>query len=254
MYLSVSQRQKVEDYLRLHCIQQIIDDVLNEVIDTLPKNPYTSIARLVETKSRPEFTDVSVYSLLTGAAGSAVEVAVHTNLGRFSGRAIVQGPAVFDNADKWIDAARALLLEMDPSDSAAIDISLLALKTTEAEVPILRALSIACCRASARQRGISLYKYISDLAGGCEMSIPMPIVTVLSMAAEQRDGGASVHVQVIPTQTLSIADALEAARTAAAVVKKKLTRISSESLRDNCAGIVDIKFVYLSLLIEYTIT
>jgi hypothetical protein len=48
MELEATQRSKVERYLRQHCLEEMLDEVLNQVVETMPESPCVEIARLGE--------------------------------------------------------------------------------------------------------------------------------------------------------------------------------------------------------------
>jgi phosphoribosylformylglycinamidine (FGAM) synthase PurS component len=56
----VSERKLVEDYLHLYCIEELIDEALNEICEKRPANPYVELARLIEAKTLPEIIDVKL--------------------------------------------------------------------------------------------------------------------------------------------------------------------------------------------------
>jgi len=55
-----SERKLVEDYLKLYCIEELIDEALNEICERRPTNPYVDLARLIEAKTLPEIIDVKI--------------------------------------------------------------------------------------------------------------------------------------------------------------------------------------------------
>lgn len=56
----VSERKKVEDYMKLYCLEELIDETLNTLLETRPVNPYVDLAKLIEAKTLPEIIDVKI--------------------------------------------------------------------------------------------------------------------------------------------------------------------------------------------------
>ena len=53
-------RGKIEKYLEQYCIEALLDEVLNELVDIQPMNPYEEMARYIASKSKPEIMDVQL--------------------------------------------------------------------------------------------------------------------------------------------------------------------------------------------------
>lgn len=80
----MSERQKIEEYLKTHCIQECLDEVINDLIESRPFNPYVAITKMMETKTLAEITDVNLCSIIVGGGNSGVLITVQTNIGSFS--------------------------------------------------------------------------------------------------------------------------------------------------------------------------
>jgi hypothetical protein len=65
--ISTSERRDIEDYLNLYCIEACMDEVLNEIVEKRPVNPYmvsTSLRMCVWRKS------IELYYFIAGDCGS----------------------------------------------------------------------------------------------------------------------------------------------------------------------------------------
>jgi hypothetical protein len=78
-------RQVVEEYLKLYCIEEILDETINDIVERRPTNPYVEIAKLIEAKTMPEIIEVLIRPVLAASGVCGVEATVNTNLGTFSG-------------------------------------------------------------------------------------------------------------------------------------------------------------------------
>jgi hypothetical protein len=79
-----SERQIIEDYLKTHCIQECLDEVINDLIASRPLNPYVAITKMMETKTLAEIVDVNLCSTIVGGGNSGVLATVFTNIGSFT--------------------------------------------------------------------------------------------------------------------------------------------------------------------------
>jgi len=108
---------------------------------------------------------------------------------------------------------KAALLGMDVFDQQGIDDRMIEIDGTANLKRLgangILATSLAVARAAAAKRGQPLYRYISLLAGGKAMSLPMPMTNILSGGAH---AGRSMDLQdflTIPVGAASYSDALE---------------------------------------------
>lgn len=185
------ERYEVEEYLKLHCIQECLDEVINDLVDRRPLNPYVAITKLMETKTLSEISDVQICSAITGRGGCGVLATVLTNIGSFS--ATVAYPYDSVDCDSMSDYSavqenlRDSLNQLDPRKISNIDKVLEGLDDLDECVAM--AVSMACCRAGARHSGQPLYRFVNDALDGIDkntgcnaMRIPLPVVAILSRA------------------------------------------------------------------------
>ena len=182
----VSERQLIEEYLKLYCIEDIVDEAINIIVELRPKNPYVEMARIIESKSMPEIIDVKLCSVVVANGAAGVEATVTTNLGDFKGCVSF---GLESNHTEGVDMLRDLtiiqervgdrLKKLDPREMSTIDDALL--KVANDEPSVMLALSMACCRAGARHKSVPLYQYISELASS-DLCLPMPVPTILTRA------------------------------------------------------------------------
>eukprot|EP01036_Dinobryon_divergens_P035564 gene35564-46123_t len=177
-----SERQQIEEYLKLHCIEEMLDETINSVIEQRPINPFLEISKIIEATSIPEILNVSITAVLMPGCCCGLEVAVHSNLGESKGFAAYPSPRAGEShtflKDFTLMEADILkaLKAVDPKDIIKVEECIC--KVVKEDNTVLLALSMACCRAAARFRGVSLYTYISELTE-TEMCIPMPTPTVI---------------------------------------------------------------------------
>lgn len=150
-----SERQVIEDYLTSFCIEECLDEAINEVVEKRPANPYACIARSMETKTFAEIIDVTLHSIIVGCGQGGCKAVVATNISSFS--AMVSYPEAKKDTgilrDFTIQEEKVLekLKSLDPRNFMGVEKAI-------GEIPgldntITLALSMACARAGARHKG-----------------------------------------------------------------------------------------------------
>jgi L-alanine-DL-glutamate epimerase-like enolase superfamily enzyme len=212
----MSERQKVEEYLRLYAIEECLDETMNELVEKRPTNPYIAISRMMEIKSLPEIMDVIISPAIVGRGLAGVEVVIMTNIGAFTGTGAFRydlpeiGPLEFFPDYATIqDTLRSTLSKIDPRNAVDVDKALEAMTNLNSTVTM--AVSVACCRAAARHSGLTLYRYLAGRLGEDTLRIPLPVVSILSRCGSTESPLlVSQDISVLPTAMSSIASALEA--------------------------------------------
>ena len=199
----LSERQKVEDYLKFHCIQECLDEVINDLVESRPSNPYVAITKMMETKTSAEITDIQINSTITGRGSSGIKAIVNTNIGSFHATAAYPYSSDATNGltrDYSVveDTLKDALCGLDPRNLHDIDIKLDRISKLDKTISI--AVSMASCRAGARHRGLPLYRYLNSLGGFKDednrnkiggskseldlaaLRIPLPVVAMISRA------------------------------------------------------------------------
>lgn len=218
-----TERQRVEEYLKVHCIQECLDEVINDLIESRPSNPYIAITKMMETKTLGEITDIQINSTITGRGSSGIKATVHTNIGSFS--AIAAYPYSSDapyglTRDFTVieDILKDALCSLDPRNMSDIDGKLDMISTLGSTISI--AVSMACCRAGARHKGLPLYRYLNSVGqrdkncdsklGGLEsqlglaaLRIPLPVVAMISRSKIE-EGKFTLRSRSVSLVTISL--------------------------------------------------
>lgn len=226
-----SEKQIVEEYLKNFALEECLDEIINDVIERRPDNPYMAIARSMESKTLPEIIEVYIYSTVVANGCGGIEAKIVTNLDQFIGTAGIPynqplATDILQDYSAMQTHARDALKSLDPRNLDGVDV---ALETLLNDGGLNRtaclAISIACCRAGARHKGMPLYLYLADSMGGNKgtISLPMPVMSVLSRAAP--GPGDTIYTQeltAIPTTCTSLENAMEAGLHICDFIKKKL--------------------------------
>jgi len=127
----------------------------------------------------------------------------------YAGRGVLQAVGHVDG-----EIARALS-GCDAADQAMIDARMRELDGSDNLARLganaVLATSLAVCRAAARARRMPLYRYIASLTGNDDLSLPMPMVNILSGGAH---AGRSMDLQdflIVPVGADTYATALQMA-------------------------------------------
>ena len=216
------ERILVEQYLKSFCIEEIMDEVLNQVVMERPKNPYLAIGALMEAKSMPEIMDISLSSVVVGGLRCGVQANVLTNIGSFAGTASYSTPStqVFRNYSTIIDKLKNILLNLDPTNVSAFDEQVA--KISDIDQAESLALSIACCRAAARHKVVQPYDIVCSMMGHTEelMSIPVPVVPVVSRTIAAGSNLTTQDITITALNVSSFESAMEYMMTIAVSLSK----------------------------------
>lgn len=227
------ERENIEEYLKMFCIEELLDETLNVVIEQRPLNPCLEIAKYIQSKAMPEVVSVGISTVLVGGSSYGVDVAVTTNMGIFRGSSAYPSSVGGDSSVFIRDFANleaeitSAVKKLDPKDMSRVDDVLSGI--IKDDPALLLALSIAFCRTAAAFKSLSLHKYISERAEA-DMSIPLPTPTALVRLASSGGVPLGQQLYLIPTDStdlqLTIGLLMEASQSIAAVLKESVTPLS----------------------------
>jgi enolase len=235
---AANERKKIEDYLKLYCMEECLDEIVNGIIVDMPSNPYMAIAAAMEAKTMCEIIDISLSPIVVGQNIFGVQATVVTNIGPFTGVACYSTfaeenqPDEIRNYDALKSSIQDIILELDPTNISKIDQLMAAVPMIEMAESM--AISIACCRAAARHKAIKPYQFISGLMEidwKKRLQIPLPIVSILSRVSE--DQSFTQNITLVATDRVqSFATALRMTMTASRAIAahenmKKPSMVSS---------------------------
>jgi len=207
----INEKREVEDYLKLYAIEECLDEIMNEIVMERPTNPYVAISLLFEAKTLPEIIDIQFRSVIIGG-DYGVQANLITNISTFSGTATYfpsdpELPLPRDIKDYRMlrEKIRDAVLEIDPTNLTKFDEAIAELAGIDPAESL--ALSIACCRAGARHKGMKLYQYIASVTGlkDIDLRIPVPIPSVLSRPVEGKDTTQDLLLFPIHTSSFELA-------------------------------------------------
>lgn len=215
-----SERKVVEDYLNFFCIEECLDEALNNIAIARPKNPYLAIASFMETKTNHEILDVSLSAYVCNMR-CGVKALITTNLGSFTAFSANElNVTLFKDFSTLEEKLKSILVGRDPTNLNMIDEQLTTITDLDRAESFV--ISAACCRASARHKGLQPYEVIAAASGLNldEITIPIPVVPIISRMIF---GGLKALTQDITLSTLhaiSFENAMELLMTTSSNVAK----------------------------------
>lgn len=111
------------------------------------------------------------------------------------------------------------LKSLDPTDLGKIDDTLLGLADIDPAVII--AVSIAAARAGCRHKGMSLYKFLSEVAG-TEPQMPVPVPSIVCRTVGEHKNMQTQHVQLYAVRATSLSTALASLMKTADIINKEI--------------------------------
>ena len=239
--MQMTERQKVEEYLKFYCINEVLDEVINELVETRPLNPFVAMCGMMERHTMPEIVDVIVNPTFVGRGHTGVIATVITNIGQFTGTSAYPYASMADPAgeggaydvtrdfSRAQDSLRNALCKLDPRNLSEVDKLIDGMPEIDNTVAI--AVSMACCRAGAKHKGLPLYRYLNTIGvkdteqaqnmARLHMRIPLPVVTLLSRTkAEEGSSALTQDVTAYPTTSATVEGALGVAQNAYRAVLK----------------------------------
>ena len=104
------------------------------------------------------------------------------------------------------------LLGKDPTDQKAIDDLMIELDGTKNKGKLganaILAVSMAVSKAGAAEKGVPLYKHISDLAGNAKLVLPVPAFNVINGGSHAGNKLAMQEFMILPVGAESFAEAM----------------------------------------------
>lgn len=208
----MNEKKEIEEYMKLYCLEQCLDEIMNIIVVDKPTNPYMEISKLFQSKTLPEIIDISFQPIIiSGSTG--VRAILLTNVSKFSAICSYNTKNKkninlnFKDYNNLREKVKEVIKECNPTDLFKIDECIS--KVSDIDQAESLALSIACCRASSYHKGLKLYQYFSQLIGIKEdyLRIPIPVSSLLSRAIDSDIY--SQDIMVTPIKATSFINAIE---------------------------------------------
>merc|ERR1712226_1834253 len=144
---------------------------------------------------------------------------------RFLGKGVLNAVANVNN----IIAPAIIKAHVDCKDQVSIDRLMLELDGTENKSKLganaILAVSMACCKAGAAEKGVPLYRHLADLSGNGKVVLPVPAFNVINGGSHAGNKLAMQEFMILPTGASSFKEAVrigaEVYHNLKAVIKKR---------------------------------
>merc|ERR1712180_533947 len=127
---------------------------------------------------------------------------------RYLGKGVIKAVT---NVNEIIGPA-IIAANIDCKDQSAVDKLMLELDGTENKSKLganaILAVSMACCKAGAAEKGVPLYRHIGDLCGNLEVVLPVPAFNVINGGSHAGNKLAMQEFMILPTGASSFTEAM----------------------------------------------
>ncbi|KAB1225784.1 Cytosolic enolase 3 [Morella rubra] len=223
----------VQEYLEKHMLSRKIEDAVNAAVRAKSADPVLFISNHMRKSVPSVITKIKARQILDSRGIPTVEVDLYTNKGMFrasspSGYTTGMYEAVeIRDGDKGMylgnGVSRAVkninekiseaLFGMDPTLQSQIDHAMIDLDRTEKKGELganaILAVSIAACKAGAAEKEVPLYKYIADLSGKTNLTLPVPAFTLITGGKHAGNHLAIQEIMILPIGASRFEEALQ---------------------------------------------
>merc|ERR1719228_524331 len=127
---------------------------------------------------------------------------------RYLGKGVIKAVT---NVNEIIGPA-IIAANIDCKDQAAVDKLMLELDGTENKSKLganaILAVSMACCKAGAAEKGVPLYRHIADLCGNLEVVLPVPAFNVINGGSHAGNKLAMQEFMILPVGASNFHEAM----------------------------------------------
>jgi len=223
----------VQEYIDQHNLPKLVEEAINACVKQKPNDPVIFMADYLRKIAPPGITKVVGRQIIDSRGNPTVEADVHTGKGVF--RAAVPSGAstgVYEavelrDGDKphWMGkgVSKAVenintkiapkLIGMNPVEQRQIDEAMLALDGTNNKENLganaILAVSMAVCKAGAADKGIPLYKHISQLAGNSKLVLPVPSFNIINGGSHAGNALAMQEFMILPVGATTFTEAMK---------------------------------------------
>ncbi|XP_071723061.1 cytosolic enolase 3-like [Rutidosis leptorrhynchoides] len=223
----------VQEYLDKHLLSRKIEEAVNAAVRAKSTDPVLFISNHMKKAVPSVITKIKARQILDSRGVPTVEVDLFTNKAMFrasvpSGDTTGMYEAVeLRDGDKGMylgnSVTRAVkninekiseaLIGMDATLQSQIDQAMIDLDRTEKKGELganaILAVSLAACKAGASEKEVPLYKYISELSGKTNPTIPVPAFTLISGGNHAGNNLAIQEIMILPIGASRFEEALQ---------------------------------------------
>lgn len=223
----------VQQYLEKHMLSRKIEDAVNAAVRAKSSDPVLFISNHMRKAVPSVITKIKARQILDSRGIPTVEVDLYTNKGMFRASApsgdtsgmyealeirdgdkgIYLGNSVTRAVKNINEKISEALIGMDPTLQSQIDHAMIDLDKTEKKSELganaMLAVSIAACKAGAAEKEVPIYKYIADLSGETNLTLPVPAFTLISGGKHAGNHLAIQDIMILPIGASRFEEALQ---------------------------------------------
>jgi enolase len=221
-----------QEYLQTHNIQMHVENAINKVVQGKSSNPLGDMADSLKQAAASGIISVTARQIFDSRGNPTVEADVVTSMGTFTaavpsgastgiheacelrdGGSDYMGKGVLKAVANVNDHLGPKIQGMDPTKQEEIDQAMIDLDGTPNKANMganaILAVSLAVCRAGAAQKGVPLYKHISELSGNSKMVLPVPAFNIINGGMHAGNALAFQEFMIMPTGASSFSEAMK---------------------------------------------
>jgi len=223
----------VQEYIDKHNLQKRVEDVLNACVKAKPEEPMSYMASTMLKLAPAEIIKIVGRQIIDSRGNPTVECDVQTHKGSF--RAAVpsgastgiheacelrdgdkskyMGKSVLKAVENINTIIAPALKGLNPVNQKELDEKMKALDGTPNKTKLganaILAVSMALCKAGAAEKGIPLYKHLSELAGNSKLVLPVPSFNIINGGSHAGNALAMQEFMILPVGASSFAEAMK---------------------------------------------
>lgn len=219
-------------YLDTHNIKTHVENVINDVVQSKPAQPLVHMANALKSLAGPSIIKVEARQIFDSRGNPTVEADVTTYKGTFTaavpsgastgiheavelrdGGSDYMGKGVMKAVNNVNTVLAPALVGMDPTKQEEIDNKMIEIDGTPNKANMganaILAVSLAVARAGAAEKGVPLYKHISDLSGNTKLILPVPSFNIINGGMHAGNALAFQEFMIMPTGASSFSEAMK---------------------------------------------
>jgi len=239
----------IQEYIEEHALGKKVEDVINAAVKAKAPEPISFMAEYLRKQTPAAITKIVGRQIFDSRGNPTVEADVYTYKGMFramtpsgASTGIHEAVELRDgDKEKWMGKGvlkavenintiiAPALIGKDPADQKMIDDLMIELDGTKNKGKLganaILAVSMAVSKAGAAEKGVPLYKHISELAGNSKLVLPVPAFNVINGGSHAGNKLAMQEFMILPVGASTFAEAMrmgsEVYHNLKSVIKKK---------------------------------
>jgi len=248
-YRKIRRYMSIQEYIETHNLSKRVEETINAAVKAKAPEPISFMADHLRKQTPPAITKVVGRQVFDSRGNPTVECDIHTGKGMFramvpsgASTGIYEAVELRDGGNAWMgkgcttavkninEIIAPALVGKDPREQKALDEFMCKeLDGTDNKGKLganaILAVSTALAKAGAGEKGVPLYKHISELAGNNKLVLPVPAFNIINGGSHAGNKLAMQEFMILPVGAKSFAEAMqmgsEVYHNLKSVIKKK---------------------------------